>query len=70
MAGDVTLKECSYTLTLALLWKAMLHLQHRIQDGELLLAPFLNKHKFIPLCVPDKSSHEGALHQSNISNSS
>jgi hypothetical protein len=32
MAGDITLKGYSYTLTLALLWKAMSHLQHRTQE--------------------------------------
>jgi len=31
MAGDITLKEYSYTLTLALLWKAISHLQDGTQ---------------------------------------
>ena len=45
MAGDITLKEYLYTLTLALLWKAMSHLQHGL--GGDALAPLFFRHTFV-----------------------
>jgi hypothetical protein len=47
MAGDITLKEYLYALTLALLWKAMSHLQHGL--GGDALAPLFFRYK---LCIP------------------